>query len=66
VHAFRPVGAGVAYSNGYTTPAGGYGVGLQQYTTPTMAASTIYDSDITQAIAATMPVAATAWTAISD
>jgi hypothetical protein len=66
VHAYRPIGAGVADTTGYGSGAGGYGVGQAQYTTPTMAASTILDADITQAIAATMPVATTAWVAVTD
>lgn len=66
VNAFRPIGAGVANTNGYNIGIGGYGIGSAQYTTPTMAASTILDNDIYQAIAATMPVATTAWTAITN
>jgi hypothetical protein len=66
VHAYRPVGAGVADTTGYGSGAGGYGVGQAQYTTPKMAASTILDGDITQAIAATMPAATTAWVVVTD
>jgi hypothetical protein len=66
VTAYRPVGVGVADTNGYGNTAAGYGQGQGQYTTPAMAASTIRDAAIMQAIAGAMPVAATAWTAISN
>jgi hypothetical protein len=66
VHAYRPFGAGVANTTGYGSGAGGYGVGQAQYTTPAMAASTILDSDITNAIATTMPVATTAWVIVTN
>jgi hypothetical protein len=66
VHAFRPIGAGVANTTGYGSGAGGYGAGLAQYTTPGMAASTVLDSAITAAIAATMPAATTAWVVVTN
>lgn len=66
VTAFRPVGVGVANTNAYNAGDGGYGVGQGQYTTPAMAASTIVDTDIYQAIANVMPAGTTAWTAISN
>ena len=64
VTAYRPIGIGDATCTGYGSGAGGYGVGRAQYTTPSMAASTIRDADITQTITATMPVAVTAWVAV--
>ena len=66
VHAYRPVGTGVANSLGYGIGQGGYGVGAVQYTTPLMAASQVHDADIATAIAQVLPVATTAWLAISD
>lgn len=66
VHAYRPVGAGVAYCAGYGSGAGGYGAGAFQYASPALAASTVRDTDISLAIAATMPAATTAWIVITD
>jgi hypothetical protein len=66
VRAYRPLGGGVANSNGYGGGLGGYGVGGAQYVTLSMAARTVLDSAIAAAIAETMPVATTAWLAVSD
>jgi hypothetical protein len=66
VHVYRPLGAGVAYCAGFGNGAGGYGAGAIQYATPTLAASTIRDTDISSAIAATIPAATTAWIVITD
>jgi hypothetical protein len=66
VRAYRPIGGGVANSNGYGGGLGGYGVGGAQYVTLSMAARTVLDSAIAAAIAETMPVATTAWLAVSD
>ena len=66
IHAYRPVGIGVAHCAGYGISIGGYGEGAIQYTTPTMAASQVQDTDITQTIAATLPIATTAWVVVSD
>ncbi len=66
VTAFRPLGSGVPLVSGWGGAAGGYGGGAIEYASLAMVQSQITDDDINAAIARTTPVAAIAWTRISD
>lgn len=66
VTAYRPNGSGIANVTGWTKPAGGYGVGAIEYGNASMSQAQVTDSDILCAIASVMPVAAVAWTRISN
>ncbi len=66
VTAFRPAGIGIATVSGWGAPAGGYGVGAIEYAGLSMVEGQVTDADIDAAIAGVMPVAAIAWTRITD
>lgn len=66
VTAFRPVGQGIGPVTGWGAGAGGWGTGVIGYGSMDMAASDVSDDDINAAIAGVMPVAAIAWTSISN
>ncbi len=66
VTAFRPLGVGVPNVAGWGVGAGGWGAGTIEYASTPMVEAQVADTDITTAIARTVPVAATAWTRISD
>ncbi|MGA9865700.1 MAG: hypothetical protein WBQ75_04590 [Acetobacteraceae bacterium] len=64
--AYRPTGSGIAMIAGWSTPAGGYGVGAIEYGDLSMVGVTVADADIFSATASVMPVATVAWTRISN
>lgn len=64
VTAFRPHSGGVAGVAGWSTGAGGYGVGGIEYVAAGMLAGQVTDADIYSAIAQTMPAGTIGWTAI--
>jgi hypothetical protein len=66
VTAFRPLDAGVPLVAGWGSGAGGWGMGAIEYASAAMIDAQVSDSDIQNAIAATLPVATIAWTRISD
>jgi len=71
VTAFRPLGSGVPLVGGWghapvAQTAGGWGSGALQYVSLAMVQSQVTDAEINAAIAATAPVAVTAWTRISN
>lgn len=66
VTAYRAQGQGIATVAGWHTGGGGWGVGAIEYATLDMLAGEITDADINAAVAGVMPVAAIAWTRISD
>ncbi len=66
VTAFRPQGTGIASVTGYGQAGGGYGQGAIEYADLSMIESQVTDADINAAIAGVMPVAAVAWTCISN
>jgi hypothetical protein len=66
VTAFRAQGAGIAAVAGWGSGAGGWGAGAIEYASLAMLQGQITDADIDAAIAGVMPVAAIAWTKITD
>jgi hypothetical protein len=71
VIAYRPASSGIASVAGWGNGqpgcgAGAYGVGAIEYATLSMVQGQITDADIYQTIADVMPVAALAWTRISN
>jgi hypothetical protein len=66
VTAYRAQGAGIATVAGWRAGAGGWGVGAIEYASLDMLQGQVTDADIDAAIAGVMPVAAIAWTRISD
>jgi hypothetical protein len=66
VTAFRAQGSGIAQVAGWGSGAGGWGVGAIEYASLDMVEGQITDADIDAAIAGVMPVAAIAWTRITD
>ena len=64
VTAFRPIGAGIANLPGYANPQGAYGVGTLAYGSVAMIGGQVTDAEIYAKVAATMPCATIAWTAI--
>ena len=66
VTAFRPLGAGVPNVAGWGVGAGGWGAGAIEYASRPMVEAQVTDSDMTGAIARSLPVATIAWTRISD
>ncbi len=66
VTAYRPAGSGIAKVFGWGAAAGGYGKGVIEYGELAMAGVQVADADIYAAIASVMPVAAIAWTRISN
>jgi len=66
VTAYRAQGQGVAAVAGWGSGAGGWGVGAIEYAGLDMMQGQITDADIAAAIAGVMPVAAIAWTNITD
>ena len=66
VTAYRPSGSGIAIVAGWSTSAGGYGIGAIEYGDLTMTRAVVTDSDIFSAVASVMPVATVAWTRISN
>jgi len=66
VTAFRPVNQGLGAVTGWGASAGGWGTGVIGYGSMNLAASDVSDADINAAIAGVMPVAAIAWTSISN
>ena len=65
VTAFRPAEAGIADVSGWGGP-GGYGDGPIEYGNASMIEGSVTDADIYAAVAAVLPVTATAWTQISN
>lgn len=66
VTAFRPSGSGIAAVAGWSTPAGGYGIGAIEYGGLSMIEAAVTDPDIFAAAASVMPVAAVAWIRIGN
>ncbi|MGC8474780.1 MAG: hypothetical protein ACP5NP_00360 [Acetobacteraceae bacterium] len=66
VTAYRPTGSGIASVAGWSTPAGGYGLGAIEYATADMISGQVTDADINQAVASVLPTATTAWLRISS
>jgi hypothetical protein len=71
VTAYRPFGVGLPFVGGYnslpvTSSPGGYGSGAMEYASLPQVPLEVSDADINAAIAATVPVAVTAWTRISN
>lgn len=66
VTAYRPSGSGIANVAGWSAPAGGYGAGAIEYGDLSMTQTPVTDADIYAAVASVMPVAAVAWTRISN
>lgn len=66
VTAFRPLTIGVPLVAGWGSNAGGWGVGAIEYASRPMVEAQVSDAEINDAIVRTIPVAAIAWTRISD
>jgi len=66
VTAYRAQGSGIATVGGWGSGAGGWGLGAIEYASLDLLQGQITDADIDAAIAGVMPVAAIAWTRISD
>ena len=66
VTAYRAQGSGIAQVAGWRAGAGGWGVGAIEYASLDMVQGQITDADIDAAIAGVMPVAAIAWTRITN
>jgi hypothetical protein len=66
VTAYRAQGAGIAVVAGWGSGAGGWGAGAIEYASLAMLQGQITDADIDAAVAGVMPVAAIAWTKITD
>jgi len=66
VTAFRPTGQGIGFVSGWGDGGGGWGAGAVEYASLSMLAGQVTDADIDAAIAGVMPVAAIAWTRISN
>ncbi len=71
ITAYRPSGSGIAsvtgWGGGTSTPGiGAYGIGAIEYASLAMIQGRITDTDIYQAVADVMPVAAIGWTQISN
>jgi len=66
VTAFRPLGTGIPYVNGYGNPAGGYGVPSRAvYASLNMVQGGVSDADIYAAIDGVKPVGTTIWARIT-
>ncbi len=66
VRAYRAEGSGIAMVAGWGAPAGGYGIGAEQYASLSMIEGQVTDTDIDQAVASVMPAATIAWLRISS
>lgn len=66
VTAFRPIGSGISLIAGWGAGAGGYGAGAIEYASLSMIQGQVTDEDIYAAVAGVLPVAAIAWTRITD
>lgn len=66
VTAYRPHGTGIASVSGWCCPGGAYGQGAIEYANLALMEDLVPDAEILETIARTMPVAATAWTRLSD
>jgi hypothetical protein len=66
VTAYRPATAGIPQVAGWGTNRGGYGLGGIEYANLDLMAAQVSDADIYGAVASVMPVAAVAWTRISN
>ncbi len=66
VTAYRPSGSGIAKVTGWSASGGGYRVGAIEYANLAMTQAPVTDADIYAAVASVMPVAAIAWTRISN
>jgi len=66
VTAYRPHGTGIASVSGWCCPGGAYGQGAMEYANIELMEDLVSDAEILATIARTMPVAATAWTRLSD
>ena len=66
VTAYRAQGSGIATVSGWRSGAGGWGHGAIEYASLDMVQGEITDADIDAAIAGVMPVAAIAWTRITN
>lgn len=66
ITAYRPAGSGIANVSGWGVARGGYGVGVTEYGQLAMTQAQVTDADIYTAVASVMPIAAVAWTRISN
>jgi len=66
VTAYRPHGTGISSVSGWGDVSGGYGIGATEYASLAMVTGQVTDMDINVAIADTLPVAAIAWTRITN
>jgi hypothetical protein len=66
VTAYRPPGSGIATVDGWGGNTGGYGQGAIEYASLAMIQGQMTDDDIYSAVAGVLPVAAIAWTRISN
>jgi hypothetical protein len=66
VTAFRPTGKGIGFVAGWGSGGGGWGAGSVEYASLAMLEGQVTDADINAAIAGVMPVAAIAWTRITN
>ncbi len=66
VTAYRPIGSGIANVSGWGAGLGGYGHGAIEYGDLSMTEAPVTDEDIYAVTASVMPVAAIAWTRISN
>ena len=66
ITAYRPTSSGIALVSGWGQGAGGYGDGSIEYGSLDMIEGQVTDADIMAAIASVLPVASTAWVAISN
>lgn len=67
IKAFRPLGSGIPYVNGYGQPAGGYNIASRsEYASLADIQGAITDADIYAAVNSVRPVATTMWTSIQS
>ena len=67
VNAYRPLGTGIPYVNGYGQPAGGYGSPSRaEYASISWIQQAVLDSDIYAAVDSVKPVATIPWTRINN
>ncbi len=66
VTAYRPLGSGIATVCGWGESGGGYGQGAIEYASLAMVQGQVTDTDIYAAVAGVLPVAAIAWTRITN
>lgn len=66
VVAYRPEESGIPSASGWQCNGGGYGIGSLEYASLAMSKGQVSDASIFEAVASVLPVAATAWTRISN